>query len=309
MVLRDYYEILGIDRGATNEEIKQAYRRLARLLHPDQNPDPIAADRFKQVGEAYRILSSAETRLAYDRYGHTPPGSAYPPMRVVRTETTVVSVLRNVARNAGRALKAVKGADIRLRSSIAFMDAVRGYTRVFELPRKSVRDPDGLQPVARRLEFRIPAGVAHGEVLRWQGEGAPGTYGAPDGNLYVTVEVQPHAVYARRNEHVVVRLPLRLSQLIAGATIEVPTVHGLQTLVVPAGTPTGAELRIAESGIRRDGQVSGDAIFIVDACVPRSLERDLLLQLRAFEDQIGANAVPERQLLDRLLADIRSEST
>ena len=309
MVLRDYYEILGIERSATSEEIKQAYRRLARRFHPDQNPDPVATDRFKQIGEAYRVLSSPETRLAYDRYGHTPPGSAYQPMRVVRTETTVVSVLRNVARNAGRALKAVKGADIRVRSSITFMDAVRGCARVFELPRKSVRDPDGLQPVARRLEFRMPAGVTHGDVLRWQGEGAPGTYGAPDGNLYVTVEVLPHAIFVRRNEHIVVRLPLRLSQLITGATVEVPTVHGLRTLVVPAGTPTGAEIRLAGLGIHREGQVHGDAIFIMDACVPRGLERDLLLQLRTLEDQIGAHAVPERQLVDRLLADIRSEST
>jgi curved DNA-binding protein len=309
MVLRDYYEILGIGRNATSEEIKQAYRRLARQFHPDQNPDPVAADRFKQIAEAYRILSNPETRLAYDRYGHTPPGSAYQPMRIVRTETTVVSVLRNVARNAGRALKSVRGADIRVKSSISFMDSVRGCARIFELPRKSVRDPDALQPVARRLEFRIPAGVAHGETLRWQGEGAPGTYGAPDGNLYVTVEVQAHPVYARRNEHIVMRLPLRLSQLIAGATVDVPTVHGLRTLVVPPGTPGGTELRVEGFGIRREGQINGDAIFIIDACVPRGLERELLLQLKAFEDQIGANAVPERQQIDRLLADIRSEST
>jgi curved DNA-binding protein len=308
MSLRDYYEILQLSRDATPEQVKTAYRAMARKYHPDQNPDPSAVERFKQVAEAYRVLSNPETRLAYDRWGHTPAGSAFAPTTMRRADNPVVSALRSAARSAGRALKAQRGKDIHLRVSLPFLDAALGCIRVFELPRKSTRDPDGLNPVPRRLEFRLQAGVAAGETLRWPGEGEPGTYGAPDGALLVTVDILPHPVFSRRGNDVVAALPVPLSQLIAGATLEVPTLHGLRPLRIPAGTPTGTELRIVGDGIRRDGVAAGDAVFVMGALVPRQLDPELLAQLRQVEGSIGLHATPERIALERLVRDLRSES-
>jgi DnaJ-class molecular chaperone len=303
----DYYARLQVPRNASPDDLKKAYRRLARRYHPDRNPGPEAVAAFQSIQQAWQVLQDPEKRALYDRYGvagvHgiSPSGAGDP-----TSPAQVVTLFRMAARNAGRALRARRGKDLRLQTDLTFEEAALGCVRYFELPRRSTRDPDGLHPVARRLEFRLPAGVRDGETLRWPGEGAPGTYGAPDGNLLVDVRVRPHPIWHRREEHIVAHLPLWPSEAIAGCRVQVPTLRGLRELTVLAGTAPGSELRIPDAGIQREGAPAGDALFVVQIAVPATLSPRHLALLQQAEAGFDAQRSDARRSWDVLLAELRN---
>ncbi len=257
MAVRRYYQLLELPHAASQDEVKRAFRRLARTYHPDQNPgDDTAEERFKAIVEAYRVLGDVELRRVYDRYGLAPSGAAFADVPA-RINVSVSVTLRDIARRAKKRFTARRGDDIRMGVVLEFADAIRGTTRVFELPRRS----EDRVIRARRLAFDLPPGLRAGQMLRWPGEGAPGADGGRPGDLLVDVAVSPHPVFRRRDTDIVSALPLTPLELHDGANVPVPTLWGPRRINVPPGAAPGDELRLPERGV--PGTPPGDAVFVV----------------------------------------------
>lgn len=263
MARTDYYVILEVERRAPHETIKLSYRRLARRYHPDQNQeDPLAEDRFKRVVEAWEVLGDPGRRAQYDMFGH---GGRYPAMGPPNVQQ--VAVVREFLRQSGRAMRErmlrSKGKDLRLQVDLTLLEALRGGARVVEMPRL---DYSGTE-VVRRLAFDIPPGVADGHVLRWKGQGGPGRYGGESGDFYVTIRVQPHAIFFFAEAKLSVSVHLRPGELTDAfnasktLSIPVPTPWGVRTADIPATVRDGAVVEMPYVGsMNRTG--GRNALFV-----------------------------------------------
>lgn len=304
-----YYQLLEIERSADEAAVKAAYRRLARAYHPDQNPDPDAPERFKAILEAYQVLRDPQARVAYDRFGHVPVGATYGTATVVfRRETPAEAVFRSVIRDVRRRMAAVRGADIQLDIRLTFAEAARGCRRVLRLPRNAAADPRmAFEEVAKDLEFAIPAGARDGQILFWRGQGAPGRFGGANGDLRLRLGVDADPLLRRDGNTVVGRLPLRLSELLGGTTVRVPTVDGPVTIQIPAGTRPGTRVRIPQAGVGAEEATRGDALFEIVWEWPAG-EALALEALRAWESALGDAATPERAALDAATVPVSATS-
>lgn len=260
----DPYEILGVQRTAPADEIRKAYRTLAKRWHPDTNPDkPEAEARFKAVSAAYALLSDAEQRARFDRgeidasgaerapppppggsgwrdWADAPGGARYRSSPGGFEGGFDESDLEDfLSRAFGRGARRgpVPGADLRVAMRVPFLDAVRGASRQVALP-------DG-----RSLRITIPKGVENGTVLRLAGQGLAGTEGAPAGDLLAELEVEPHRFFRREGDDIVLDLPVTLKEAVLGAKIEVPTVDGPVALAIPPRSAEGTRLRLRGRGI------------------------------------------------------------
>ncbi|MFT4705485.1 MAG: DnaJ-class molecular chaperone [Bradymonadia bacterium] len=284
-----YYDILGLRKDASAEQVKDAYRDVARKEHPDRNPgDYEALDRFKAASEAYRVLGDPAQRANYDTYGVMPVGASYgAPHALVR-----IDGLQRLARGlvrAARALVPIPGDDVRQTIDLSLAEAAVGTTRVFELHRRS---PSGALE-ERRLEFTIPPGVRDRQVLRWKGEGAPGTERAASGDLIVDVRVQRHPSWRRRRNDIHETRILPLVVFFDGATLEVETVRGSALLEVSPGTHPGMALRIAGEGVGTTPP--GDHVVIVEIRVDDELTDEARALLHAFENTRSGIVMPEEE--------------
>lgn len=256
------YDILGVKKDATDKEIKAAYRKLAKALHPDLNPgDAEAEARFKAVSAAYGLLGDPEKRARFDRGEIDASGAETPQNPFYRQyagdgaqhhyysdqgfsdfgdESDFFSELFGRARQAGGARRgaAFKGADLRYRLTVDFTDAALGAKR-------RVTMPDGVS-----LDITVPAGIADGQTLRLKGKGMPGHGGGPAGDAYVTVEVAPHALFKRQGKDILMDLPITIDEAILGGKVTVPTLHGKLSVPVPAGSSTGRTLRLRGKGLK-----------------------------------------------------------
>ncbi|MHB1951896.1 MAG: DnaJ domain-containing protein, partial [Acidiferrobacteraceae bacterium] len=205
---KDYYQVMGLERSASAEDIKRAYRRLARKFHPDVSKEPRAEERFKELGEAYEVLKDPEKRAAYDQLGaHWRPGDDFTPppdwsndVRGTRSSTDRVfsdffdSLFGGIHRGGAKGPR--RGEDQSARIDLTIEEAFRGVTRSLELavPQFS---PDGSAVVARRtLQVKIPAGVLPGQHIRLAGQGAPAPSGGPAGDLFLEIQLAPHPYFA-----------------------------------------------------------------------------------------------------------------
>jgi molecular chaperone DnaJ len=321
---KDFYATLGVPKDADAAAIKKAYRKLARQLHPDANPgDEVAERRFKEVGEAYAVLSDPEQRKQYDAIRTMSHGGArFAPGGAggggfedllgglfggggrsgggqrVRFSTSgggapnmdIEELLRQMgaAEGASRAggpgfggFGATpgprRGADVHASTRLSFREAVTGAT-------VTLRGAEVGQVTAR-----IPAGVKDGQRIRLRGKGMPGDPGAGDGDLLVTVAVDPDPVFGRSGDDLTVTVPVTFPEAALGATIEVPTLEqndgraevGTVRLKVPAGTPSGRVLRVKGRGVRTAKSV-GDLRVTVQVAVPRRLDGDARAAVDAF---------------------------
>jgi curved DNA-binding protein len=292
---RDYYETLGLSRGATEEQIRTAYRKLARKHHPDVNPgNKDAEEKFKEVNEAYSVLSDSQKRKQYDELGENWKSGADfrpPPQwggRDVHVEFGDVgdlggfsdffeSMFGGARRGAGThgAGFAARGHDLETQIRISLEEAHRGTTRALAL-----RGPDGKQ---KSIRVNIPPGISDGELLRIPNEGAPGAGGAPPGDLFATVRIEPHPLFKVLDEgHVEADLPVAPWEAALGARVRVPALDGPVEMGVPPNTQAGQRLRLRGQGMSRKGGGRGDQYVRIQIVNPPSLsptERELFQRL------------------------------
>lgn len=303
--VRDYYEVLGVPRTASEKEIKAAFRRLARKHHPDVNPnDPGATERFKEINEAYEVLADPEKRRKYDQYGHQweqyeawekagrPAGGPFGGGPHVEYRTVSPEDLEDLfgtdspfsdffhdlfgRRQPGReAASPRRGPDVEAETTVTLEEAYHGGTRTVE-----VAGPGG----TRRVEVRIPPGVRDGTRVRVAGQGGPGRGGGPPGDLWLRVRVLPHPSFTREGDDLHIRVPVPLEVAVLGGEVTVPTLKGTAvSLRVPPGTQNRTRLRLRGLGMPRlKGGGQGDLYAEVDVRLPQPVPEELRRALEAM---------------------------
>lgn len=275
--MRDPYEVLGVGRSATADEIKSAYRKLARTLHPDLNPNnPRAEEQFKEATAAYDLLSDATKRKRYDRgeinadgqermrprgrpgggpgarggAGAAGGGRAWSFDSMFGDDDIFSDIFARASKGPGGRQHTAprKGPDANYRLHVSFEEAALGTSRTVSLTN------------GKRLTVKVPAGTDDGTVLRLKGQGGPGTGGGPDGDALVEIKVKPHPVLKREGTAVVAEIPITLHEAVLGGKIEVPTVGGKVRLTVPKGSNGGTTLRLPGKGIPSPDGSAGDQL-------------------------------------------------
>lgn len=286
MAGKDYYKILGVSRSASERELKQAYRKLARQYHPDVNPgDKSAEEKFKQINEAYEVLSDKEKRQKYDKYGEQwqhadqfeqarqqqAPGWDFGQQggrRVYYGEGDFGNIFDDILGGFGFGrgpAQPRRGQDLEHPVEVTLEEAYQGTTRTLSFA-------DG-----KRLEVRVPAGVRNGSRVRLAGKGARG------GDLYLKVTVKPHPTFERRGDDLYVGVPVSLVTAMLGGEVQVPTLKGKVALKIPPETQNGRTFRLAGQGMPHLGNKSrGDLLAKVQVVLPTRLsakEKELFKQL------------------------------
>ena len=306
---KDFYKILGVPKDASEADIKKAYRKLARKYHPDQNQDDPSAERmFKDLSEAYSVLSDADERQQYDairamgsgaRFSAGGPGGAGP-AGGAGFEDLFGGLFGQGARPGGNRRTSYstggsnippefadlfggggfgggfgstppqKGADRTASTTISFAGSINGTVI-------GLREPSG-----EVVEVRVPAGVKDGQKIRVRGKGQPGAAG--NGDLMVTVNVTPHDFFVRDGNNIRIHVPVSFPEAALGATIEVPTLTSDKVkLKVPAGTPSGRTLRVKGRGVQTS-KGNGDLLVTIDVAVPSHLNKEAKAAVEAFAD-------------------------
>ncbi|MCS6960349.1 MAG: J domain-containing protein [Pseudanabaenaceae cyanobacterium SKYGB_i_bin29] len=288
---RNYYDILGVPRTATTEEIKRAYRRLARKYHPDVNPgDKAAEEKFKDVSEAYEVLSDPVKRQQYDRFGQywrqggfqgAPTGRAPSGVGVDPFEDIDFSQYSDFQEFVDQLLGRFRtpGSSSRYTEYRPPTNLRRDEEAILNLPldrayqggRERIRLADG-----RSLEVNMPAGVMSGQRIRLRGQGANG------GDLYLKIVLQPHPFFTLDGYDVYCKLKISPSEAVLGAQVEVPTLSGVVKLTVPPGVQSGQQLRLANKGFPKGDGTYGDQYAEIAIVVPKNptaRERELYEQL------------------------------
>jgi len=302
---KDYYEILGVPRTATQEEIQRAYRKLARKYHPDVNKEPGAEEKFKEINEAYEVLKDPEKRKRYDQLGaHWKTGQDFtpPPGWEVHFdfgpgagkgvediifgfggrgssgfsdffEALFGGMRRGQAGAETSGFTRVRdGADQEATIRISLEDAYHGAQKIITLPNSH-----------KTYEVKIPAGILPGQKIRLAGQGEPGIGGGRSGDLYLKVEIEPHPVYRLEGRDLYMNLPIAPWEAALGGDVTVDTIAGPVTIRIPSGTQSGQKLRLKGKGMPNPKGAPGDLYAVVQIMVPKHLtakERELFEKLR-----------------------------
>jgi molecular chaperone DnaJ len=366
---KDFYQVLGVPKTASTSEIKKAYRKLARELHPDHNPGNSQAEgRFKEVSEAYHVLSDEGRRKEYDEmrslfgsgafrrdarqgapggfdvsdlFGGMGAGTAGGDRRFGGASFS--DLFSSIFSGGGGQRRAARGRDVEAEVTLDFADAAHGATLPLTLRAPGVCDTcggngakPGTQPhtcpqcmgtglvtrnqgsfsfsepcrecqgvgtivtetcpdcqgtggvtKSRRLNVRIPPGVADGQRIRLAGRGEPGARGGPPGDLFVHIRVRPDELFGRNGDHLTLTVPITFAEAVQGVDLRVPTLDGQVTLRVPPGTPSGRTLRARGKGVARRDGTSGDLLVTVDVVVPSELSKEARMALDAFAEASG----------------------
>lgn len=350
---KDFYKILGVERKADEKEIKKAYRKRARQLHPDINPNDKSAEaKFKEVNEAYQVLSDKEKRALYDQFGsdfdkvQNGAGSAGPGgaggavnfedffnqarrgsagsgaarggsgggTRVENMDPGQVGDLfenlfggargrrgssgggfdfggARPSRTRGPRPQEQRGGDVEHAVEISLAESVRGTQRALQL---AIRDSMTGEEQRRNVTVKIPAGVQEGARVRVAGQGGAGVNGAPNGDLFLKVHIQPHSFWKREGDNLHCEIPVAFSEAALGATVDVPTINGPVQMKIPAGTQGGQTFRLTGRGVPhlKNGG-AGDQFVKVKIAVPKNLgsrEEELIRELSGLSrDNVRAS--------------------
>jgi curved DNA-binding protein len=272
---KDYYQIMGVGRDASAEDIKRAYRRLARKFHPDVSKEKDAEERFKEIGEAYEVLRDPEKRAAYDALGTRKPGEDIRPPPDwqfdfgERTDAGAHSdffeqLFGGLGR--GRGSFRSRGFDAAGQVEITLEEAFRGTERRLSLQRVALDERGRPQPAARELNVRIPAGVIEGQHIRVAAQGQPGAGGGPSGDLLLEVRFLPHRWFRAEGRDISLDLPVTPWEAALGTTVRVPTLGGKVDLKLPKGSQTDRQLRLRGRGL--PGDPPGDQFVILKIVTP-----------------------------------------
>lgn len=262
--MSDPYKILGVSRSASTDEIRSAYRKLAKQLHPDANPgDAAAEDRFKKVSTAFRILSDTKRRAQYDRGEIDANGEDVAPhhhfrsARRGRQSGEFTDIFSDLFSDFGaNAPRAQRGGDLSASLEIDFVTSAQGGNQRIHLPE------------GRKVDVKIPAGVEDGKVLRLGGQGQKGQQGGPDGDLLITLKIKPHRWLSRDGDMIRLDLPVTVQEASLGAKVRVPTLQGAVDVKIPPNSTSGTLLRLKGRGIARKGKAAGDQIVRLMVDVP-----------------------------------------
>jgi len=295
MDFKDYYAVLGVSESASADEIKKAYRKLARKYHPDVSKEKNADDKFKDVGEAYEVLKDPEKRAEYDqlrKYGARDDGSFQPPPGWQSTsgfggggyteaDASQFSEFfeqmfggRGAGGFAGsgfggggfRQSMKTRGDDVHAKRSLSLEEAFHGCEQQVSFIVQEMDDRGRVVPRKKTLKVKIPAGVREGQNIRLKGQGAPGVGGGEPGDLFLEVELAPHPHFTVEGRDIVVTLPVAPWEAALGASVTVPTVGGKVNVKVPKGSTSGRKLRLKGKGL--PGKHPGDEIVVLQVSMP-----------------------------------------
>jgi curved DNA-binding protein len=302
MEYRDYYKILGVERAATADQVKTAYRRLARKFHPDVSKEKNAEERFKEVQEAYEVLKDPEKRAAYDQLGNEwKSGEQFrpPPDWGSGFEFSGGAERPGRRRHAGRASAGAGGngeytqqdfsdffsslfggdtpfagagagaraaRDHHARVDIDLEEAYRGTTRTLELRRPEVKPDGSVELTTHTVRVTIPPGVTEGQLIRLAGQGAPGAGGAAAGDLYLEAHILPHPLYQLDGRDVTITFPVAPWEAALGASVTVPTLGGAVAMQIPPNSQSGQKLRLRGRGL--PGAPPGDEYVQLKVILP-----------------------------------------
>lgn len=285
MADEDPYATLGVARTASQDEIRKAYRKLAKKWHPDLNPgDKSAADRFKEISAAYEILGDEDKRKRFDSGEIDASGAERPRGRTYKdfAETggsnpyassagyqdfeDLSDLFSDLFGRRGRGEEGrvrLRGEDVRYHLEVDFLDAVRGT-------KTRVTMPDG-----RTLDITIPEGVRDGQTLRLKGQGGAGFGGGPPGDALVEIGVRPHPAFERKGDDILTELPISLDEAVLGGRVEAPTVGGRVALTVPPGASSGQTLRLRGKGVKTAAGGHGDQLVRLKIVMPEKVDEEL----------------------------------
>ena len=299
--MKDPYEILGVARTAAPEDIRKAYRRLAKKLHPDLNPgDKESEERFKEVAGAYDLLSDQDKRQRFDsgeldasgaerpreRFyrdfaGEAPAGHPYENHSGFADFAEADDILAELFRRRAQEARRAPGPDLHYRLSIDFLDAVNGATKRLTLPNGG------------SLDVTIPTGIQEGQTLRLRGKGARSVGEGEAGDALVEISINPHRFFTRQGDDIHVDLPITLAEAVLGARVRVPTPTGPVMLTVPKGSNTGAVLRLKGKGVPRRGG-HGDELVGLKVMLPPEPNPELEAFLSSWAP--GSSYDPRRDM-------------
>jgi curved DNA-binding protein len=291
MDYKDYYAVMGVARDATQDEIKRAYRKLARKYHPDVSKEANAEPRFKELGEAYEVLKDPEKRAAYDQLGSNwragqefkpPPGwdagfefsgGGYTDADQAGFSDFFETLFGRGGPFSGggfsRAAHAAgRGEDHHSKLEIGLEDAFKGTTLSLQLRIPQYDAYGHLSAKLRKLQVRVPRGVTNGKRIRLAGQGGAGMNGGPPGDLFLEVRIRPHAMYQVDGKDVLLNLPITPWEAALGGKVEVPTLAGKVDLNIPAGARSGQKLRLKGRGLPVPGEAAGDQIAVLQIVTP-----------------------------------------
>lgn len=310
MAKRDYYDILGVSRTASAEELKKAYRKLAMKYHPDKNPgDKVAEDKFKELTEAYSVLSDEKNRQMYDQFGHSGVGnqgfggaggnpfggsggfhqSDYANVNFNDIFGDIFGDVFGGGPSAGgfrssgpRQKRAARGSDLRYTLNISFEEAASGTEKVISFSRQK-----GSKEESAKLSVKVPPGVKEGQRLKLTGEGDKSSAGLA-GDLYVIIHLLEHPLFKREDSDVLLDLPVTYTDALLGTQAEVVTLSGRVQLKIPAGTNTGQILRLKGKGFPKMGAMgSGDMLVRIVVDIPTHLsarQKEIIEELRSYKE-------------------------
>jgi len=368
---KDYYETLGVGKSATDSELKSAYRKLAKKFHPDANPGNAQAEaKFKELSEAYAVLSDGDKRAAYDQYGHAafdsgaggggPGGGFYGNVNFDMHDifNSFFGDGADIFGGGRRRNGPRRGADLQMRMQIKFEEAVFGATKEVQLQAneicgickgsgakpgthpetckecngsgqvramqqtllgamttvrtcpacrgegKTIKDPctpcrgSGKVRGTKTLQITVPKGIDSGQSIRLAGKGEPGEKGGPDGDLLITMQIQPHKIFTRQGNHLYLEIPITFVQAALGDEISVPMLDGSEEKYnIKAGTQPGATVNLKGKGVPsvRNNRNVGDLVVTLNISVPTQLTENQKEQLQAFNEAMGDDYVNHEQ--------------
>ena len=305
MAKKDFYAVLGVSRTASADEIKKAYRKLAMKYHPDKNPgDKKAEETFKELSEAYEVLSDEKKRQMYDQFGFASgggpqghPGGGFgggAGPGGFHSQEDFQDIFGDIfgdvfgggARGGGgfRQSRKQRGADLRYTLNVSFEESAVGCEKTISFVRQRNNRDD-----SAKLSVKVPAGVKQGQRLKLTGEGDAGSNGGPNGDLYVIINVQDHSLFKREDDDVLLDVPVSYVDAILGGEVEVPTLTGRVALKIHPGTHSGQIFRLKSKGFPKQGGFgAGDMRIRVLVDTPQNItskQRELIQELAKSSDE------------------------